>query len=98
MCEEADGFATTWAPAFDGKISLDAISKWAAEKNRPVYNFGPCIPFRSGTTEFAPATLQAESDTLPTDVADNVTAFLTQALKRTDKASVVYICFGNYFW
>jgi hypothetical protein len=98
MCQEADGFATTWAPAFDGKITLDAISQWAAEKDRAVYNFGPCIPFCSGTTDFAPVTLQAELDALPKDVADSVTIFLTQALKRTGKASVIYICFGNYFW
>lgn len=91
--------ATTCTVGFDGPRPLTILSKWAEETGgRPAYNFGPVMPFKPGTTNFGTAALEAEMRSVPTEVAKAVNVFLENALATNGEASVVYICFGSFFW
>jgi hypothetical protein len=98
MLHEADGVATVCSPAIDGEEALSVYDKWAAEDGRPVFNLGPVIPLRPGTSQFALPTLQAELASVPPGIANKVTGFLSKTLESKGAGSVVYVAFGNFFW
>jgi hypothetical protein len=99
MLHEADGVATSCTVGFDGHRTLASLSKWAEESGgRSVFNLGPLMPFKPGTTVFGSAALEAEMRSVPIEVAENIHSFLENALMRKGEASVVYICFGSFFW
>lgn len=56
------------------------------------------MPFKPGTTDFSLATLDAEMKTAPPGVGEAIMTFLDKALSTYGKESVVYICFGSFFW
>ena len=95
---EADGIASISTPAFDGEAAINVVSEWAAKTGRVVYNVGPTIPLIPGTSDYARETLEADLKSAPPGVADRVTVFLDQALASNGESSVVYICFGTFFW
>jgi hypothetical protein len=99
MIHEADGVATSCSVGFDGPRSLAVLSKWAEETGgRPAFNLGPVMPLMPGTTDFGPATREAEMKSVPPAVAKNVNSFLESALASHGEASLLYICFGSFFW
>ena len=69
-----------------------------SETQRPTFHMGPMIPLEPGTTDFASSTLEAEMAAAPPGVGVKVSQFLEKAEKKYGENSVVYICFGNYFW
>lgn len=96
--QESDGLATPCTPDYDGEETLGAIDKWLAETGRLAFNLGPLMPFKPGTANFSSATLEAEMKAAPPGVGEAVITFLDRALSTYGKESVVYICFGSFFW
>jgi len=95
---ECDGLVTCCAVGYDGQVALDVVSSWLAEDNHPTFHIGPVLPLEPGTTNFVPWALKAEREAAPPGVGDRVTSFLENALNEHGAHSVVYICFGNFFW
>jgi hypothetical protein len=74
--------------------------------NKPVFNIGPMVPLKPGTTEFSQASLDAEVAATPGgmsvsrvgNIGDAIVKFLNNALEKYGESSVVYISFGTFFW
>ena len=95
---ESDGILTTFAVAYEGEEALSVMPKWSGETNRPTFHLGPLLPFKEGTTEFSQATLDAEVAAAPKGVGEAIQSFLDRALATEGERSVIYICFGTWFW
>ncbi|KZW02223.1 UDP-Glycosyltransferase/glycogen phosphorylase [Exidia glandulosa HHB12029] len=95
--DESDGIVTTCSVGFDGEAALAGMDALAT-RNRPSFHLGPLVPFKDGTTEFSPATLEAELATAPPGVASAIQSFLDDHLTSKGSHSVIYICFGTHVW
>lgn len=94
---ECDGLATTCTFGYDGE-ALEVTNAWLLETGRPTFHLGPMMPLEPGTTNFTPLSMKGERDAAPPGVGEKVTRFLEGAVAKYGEHSVVYICFGNFFW